>query len=119
MGHARALLNTQAPIEIAQEVVKKGLSVRQTEALTRRDPNKPVGRPRKQAGAGQGSGHSFMPSRSSGPKDPDIIALEETLSENLGLRVSIDDHGSNGEIMIQYTTLEQLDDILRRLGGSI
>lgn len=115
MGHARALLGSKDALLLAEEVVRKGLNVRQTEALARRDPDKPLGRPRK----GFNAPRSAMPGMSHGSKDPDIIALEETLSENLGLKVSIDDHGSNGLISIQYTTLEQLDDILRRLGGSI
>lgn len=117
MGHARALLGSKNPLELAQEVVRKGLNVRQTEALTRRDPNKPIGRPRKSAGtAGQGAVAAYSPN---GSKDQDIIALEDTLSENLGLRVSIDDRGNSGQINIQYNTLEQLDDILQRLGGAI
>jgi len=114
MGHARALLNTPEPLTIAQEVLKKGLSVRQTEALAKRDPNKPLGRPKGTTGPKKAAPQSY-----DGPKDPDIIALEETLSENLGLRVQIDDAGNNGQITIEYTTLEQLDDILQRLGGSI
>jgi ParB family chromosome partitioning protein len=117
MGHARALLSSQDAIQLAEEVVRKGLNVRQTEALTRRDPNKPLGRPRNSNG--MSAPRTAAPGMSQGSKDPDIIALEDTLSENLGLKVSIDDHGSNGLISIQYTTLEQLDDILRRLGGSI
>ena len=52
-------------------------------------------------------------------KDPDILALEDTLSENLGLKVSISDRGQSGEIMISYESLEQLDEILRRLGGGM
>lgn len=122
MGHARALLGTQNPEELALEVVRKGLSVRQTEALTRRDPNKPVGRPRKPAGMASGTGqggNAAYHGAPTGSKDPDIIALEDTLSENLGLRVSIDDRGNSGQITIQYTNLEQLDDILQRLGGAI
>lgn len=115
MGHARALLGSKDAIQLAEDVVRKGLNVRQTEALTRRDPNKPIGRPRKGTNAPSNAARGM----SQGQKDPDIIALEETLSENLGLKVSIDDHGSNGLIGIEYTTLEQLDDILRRLGGSI
>ena len=55
----------------------------------------------------------------SGNKDADIIALEESLSENLGLKVSINDRGQNGEIVIEYSSLSQLDEVLRRLGGSI
>lgn len=118
MGHARALLGTENPVQLAEEVVRKGLSVRQTEALTRRDPNKPVGRPRKGKSAGQGAVTTLNRSHY-GPKDPDIVALEETLSENLGLKVGIFDQGNSGEITIEYNTLEQLDDVLRRLGGGI
>ena len=115
MGHARALLSVDNPVEIAQDVVRKGLSVRQTEALTRRDPDKPVGRPRNSGSTNRTQAVFNDNSR----KDPDIIALEDTLSENLGLKVSIRDQGTSGEILIQYTNLEQLDDILRRLGGGI
>lgn len=116
MGHARALLNTPEPIVIAQEVVRRGLNVRQTEALARRDPNKAsAGRPRKYATRG-GAGEA---ANDYGPKDADILALEETLSESLGLRVSINDSGNRGKIAVEYENLEQLDDILRRLGGGI
>ena len=120
MGHARALLGTKNPIELAQEVVRKGLNVPQTEALTRRDPNKPLGRPRKGASGGMGSsvGQGSFAGTSTN-KDPDIAALEDTLSENLGLRVSIDDRGNAGQIVISYTNLVQLDEILQRLGGAI
>ena len=119
MGHARALLGTKNPIELAQEVVRKGLNVRQTEALTRRDPNKPLGRPRKGAGGSMGGSAGQGGYASASSKDPDIAALEDTLSENLGLRVSIDDRGNSGQIVISYTNLVQLDEILQRLGGAI
>lgn len=113
MGHARTLVGAKDAVQLAEDIVRKGLNVRQAEALTRRDPNKPLGRPRK------GAGVATPPFASqSGEKDPDILALETTLSENLGLKVSIDGQGSNGYISVQYDTLEQLDDILRRLGGA-
>lgn len=116
MGHARALLNTPNQVEVAQEVVRRGLNVRQTEALARRDPSKPsAGRPRKYSPRG-GAGDV---ANDFGPKDADILALEETLSESLGLRVSINDSGNRGRITIEYDNLEQLDDILRRLGGGV
>lgn len=118
MGHARALLGHPEAVKFAHDIVQRGLNVRQAEALTRRDPQKPIGRPRK---AGQGGAVPLQGGYSVGgnqQKDPDIIALEETLSENLGLRVSIDDRGQSGQISIEYETLAQLDDILRRLGDS-
>lgn len=114
MGHARTLVGAKDAVQLAEEIVRKGLNVRQAEALTRRDPSKPLGRPRKTAGS---FAHAPF-STSGGEKDADILALETTLSENLGLRVSIDGHGSSGHISVQYESLEQLDDILRRLGGA-
>jgi ParB family chromosome partitioning protein len=50
-----------------------------------------------------------------GPKDADTLALENDLSEALGLDVFIADEGGSGELRIQYATLEQLDDLCRRL----
>lgn len=117
MGHARALLGHPDAIKLGHDIVQRGLNVRQAEALTRRDPQKPIGRPRKSA-QGQGAPAAAGYGASQHPKDPDIIALEETLSENLGLRVSIDDQGQSGRISIDYESLSQLDDILRRLGDS-
>lgn len=112
MGHARALLNAKDAEALADEVVKRGLNVRQTENLCR------SGMPSAQTSTSSG-GKKGGSSRSSASreKDPDILALEETLSENLGLTVSINDEGQHGQIVISYDSLSQLDDILRRLGG--
>lgn len=110
MGHARALLNAKDAELLADEVVRRGLNVRQTEHLCR--SGLPSG---KEAGVPT-SRSSNRPSTAR-DKDPDILALEETLSENLGLKVSINDEGQQGQIIISYESLSQLDDILRRLGG--
>ncbi|MBY0355507.1 MAG: ParB/RepB/Spo0J family partition protein [Rickettsiales bacterium] len=110
MGHARALLNHKDAEALADEVVKRGLNVRQTENLCRSGlPQASSSTSEKRRATTRGS--------SSRDKDPDILALEETLSENLGLRVSINDEGQQGQIIISYDSLSQLDDILRRLGG--
>ena len=110
MGHARALIGVPGAIELAHDIVRKGMSVRQVEQAGREV---------------QGITKRSVP-RASSPrpyhnpnKDPDIIALEETLSENLGLKVSINDRGQSGEIVIAYDSLSQLDEILRRLGDGI
>ncbi len=121
MGHARALLGTANPADLAQEVIRKGLNVRQTEKLANAEKNPgqtPARRPRAGSDVAQAA-PAAAPLAHQRPKDPDIMALEATLSENLGLKVSIDDRGQSGEIMIAYESLEQLDEILRRLGGSI
>lgn len=115
MGHARALLNAEEPEKFADIVVKRGLNVRQTENLVR-DGSIDT-KPGTSKGHASGS-RSSLPQQKN--KDPDIVALEETLSDNLGLRVSINDMGGQkGHIYIEYQSLTQLDDILRRLGGSI
>lgn len=130
MGHARALLNSDKAEEYADLIVKKGLSVRQTEMLVRDGtldsprPSNPAAHsdagniiaPRGGARGGGSSSHRVQ--HSNAAKDADIIALEETLSESLGAAVSIfDQAGGKGEINIQYQSLEQLDDIIRRLGS--
>ena len=75
------------------------MSVREAEGLAR-----------KGAATKKGSG----PQRAAG-KDADTLSLENDLSEALGLDVAITDNGGAGEIRIRYETLEQLDDLCRRL----
>lgn len=123
MGHARALIGVEAASEIAEEIVRRGLNVRQTEKLVNQSKNpngeKKVRKPREtKASVAAQEVIAALPAVNAN-KDQDILALEETLSENLGLKVSINDRGQSGEIIIAYESLEQLDDILRRLGGSI
>jgi ParB family chromosome partitioning protein len=101
-GHARALLGAENAVELAGQIVKKGLNVRQTEKLVRTDGGK-ASRPKKSSGG------------ASSNKDPDTVALERDLSNMLGLAVNIDFDGASGKISIRYETLEQLDDILQRL----
>ena len=115
MGHARALLTTDNPVELAKAIVKKGLNVRQAEHFS-----KGAGT-RSKDNTGEKSATSNVPSSYRAPetggfKDPDILALEATLSENLGLKVSIYDRGQSGEIVLSYDSLSQLDEILKRLG---
>jgi ParB family transcriptional regulator, chromosome partitioning protein len=108
MGHARALLNVANPEELANEVVKRGLNVRQTENIARTGI----------IGTEQSTQHKSLKSFTPKEKDPDILALESTLSESLGLNVSIEDNGQSGKIIISYDSLSQLDNILKRLGGT-
>lgn len=108
MGHARALLNVQNPEEIASEIIKRGLNVRQTENIARSGII-----------SSENISHQKQPKQYIvKEKDPDILALESTLSESLGLNVSIEDNGQSGKIIVSYDSLSQLDNILKRLGGS-
>ncbi|RAK61708.1 chromosome partitioning protein ParB [Phenylobacterium hankyongense] len=98
-GHARAILASDDQERIAEQVVARGLSVRDTEALVRA----------KAAGPKKASG----PRRAA--KDADTAALETDLEDALGMSVDILDRGGAGELKIKYATLEQLDEICRRL----
>ena len=99
-GHARALIATDTPELIADKIVKLGLSVRDAEDMARKPANDSVAKS----------------SRRLPDKDADTAALEKTLAETLGLNVSILHKGSKGgELRINYKTLEQLDDICKRL----
>lgn len=102
-GHARALLTAGDPVGLAREVVERGLNVRQTEDLVRGLDAKPA----KKAGK---AGEAPL-------KDVDLANLEEEISARIGLRVAIQPNGKRGTITIHYLSLDQLDDVLRRLGG--
>jgi len=99
MGHARALLALSAAkqAEAAHEVVRHGLSVRETERLVERmqkaKPNKPAER-----------------------KDRDVLRLEEDLSDRLGARVQISANRKGvGRLVVEFASLAQLDELLRRI----
>ena len=96
-GHARALINSEDAEALAQQVVKRGLNVRQTERLA------------------QASKTDTKPTRQAPQKDADTVALEDELSTLLGLRVNIRFSRGGGTLTIAYKTLEQLDDVLHRL----
>jgi len=98
-GHARALLAVDNAAELAELVVDRGLSVRDAEALAR--PK--AGAPKKASGPRKA------------PKDADTASLEVDLEEALGMSVDLIDRGGVGEVRIKYATLEQLDEICRRL----
>jgi len=98
MGHARAILGL--PIEqqdyAAAEVYAKKLSVRQTEALVKSYSN-----PKKKA--------------ETKPKSADIKHLEESLAEQLGTKVSVEDKNGKGKLIIEYNSLDILDGILSHI----
>ncbi len=101
-GHARALLSHSNPDRVAAEIVEQGLNVRQVEALAQ-DQAEQAGRAPRQ--------------RERVEKDADTRALEKSLSDRLGMVVTIDHRGAGGELRIRYKSLEQLDEISRRLNG--
>ena len=105
-GHARAIATAPNAEALADAIVERGLSVREAEALGRRAAER----------ADPAPAASRAPAGRPG-KDADTRALEQDLEESLGLAVEIDDRGGKGEVRIRYATLEQLDDLCRRLSG--
>lgn len=103
-GHARTLVTAGDPVAIAKKIIADGLSVRQAEALAQA----PISDSRETRDR-RASG--------SGAKDADTQALEKRLSDVTGLDIRIDHAGSAGSVHIRYKTLEQLDEICRRLAG--
>jgi ParB family transcriptional regulator, chromosome partitioning protein len=98
VGHARALLTHPDPVKVAKEIVKRDLSVRQTEALAAA-----ANRPPK-------------PGQPAAPRaDADIEALANSLSERLGLKVQIKFNGKSGSVTFNYANLDQLDSLLALL----
>lgn len=104
-GHARAIASAPDPEALVEIIVSKGLSVRETERLAREAQS--GGAPEKKGAA----------SAKSADKDADTRALEADIATRLGLAVDIRHGNKGGEIRVQYKTLEQLDDVCRRLSG--
>lgn len=100
MGHARALLGAPGPDQpkLARQVVRKQLSVRQTEDLVRRHQAK------------------TDPTPTTRERDPDLLRLEESLSEKLGSRVAIQHTAKGkGKLVINYNTVAELEGILSHI----
>ncbi|MBN8607142.1 MAG: ParB/RepB/Spo0J family partition protein [Caulobacterales bacterium] len=104
-GHARAILTAPDPRGLAQRAISEGLNVREIERLAQQAKDEKHG-PRASAA-----------SPAIAEKSADTRALEQSLSNALGLEVTITDKNGAGELKISYKTLEQLDDVMRRLRG--
>lgn len=114
MGHARAILAARDPLALAEKIIAVGMTVRRAEELVRVE-NDPT-----QAQPPRTTQRTPQPSRKAIDKSEDVLQLEAMLSENLGLNVSIHQHGAKaGEVVIAYSTLNELDAVLKRLGGGL
>ena len=102
-GHARALVPTSDPVALAKTIVAKGLSVRDAERIAQNDIK-----------AQSDPGHGQTAARRD-EKDADTLALERTLSDVLGLEVTVNHKGTGGQLRISYKSLEQLEEICRLL----
>lgn len=106
MGHARALITADDSEALVKQVIKKGLSVRQTEKFAA----DAKGVPQKKRST------SPAPKKEATQKDSDTVALENDISNALGMRVSIDStDGKSGSLSVEFKSLDQLDEVLHRL----
>lgn len=99
-GHARTLINAEKPEELAKEIQRRGLNVRQAEDLARKTkPANDQKAPKPVVAA-----------------DPNISALEHDLAEAVGLKVTVQAKASGaGTMTIHFNSPEQLDEVIRRL----
>jgi ParB family chromosome partitioning protein len=101
-GHARMLIGQPNAEQIANDIVRHGLNVRQVEALARdSDKNRDL--------------NKAKPAKPGAMKAADTRAVEKRISDALGLKVSIEQKGKAGSVTVGYKDLEQLDEIIRRL----
>jgi len=100
-GHARALLSAEKPEKLAQQIVDEGLTVRDVERLVQ-EQIPASAKPRTKV---------------VDEKDADTRSLEKLLMDLLGLTVKITHRGENGDVRIQYQSLEQLELLCKRLQG--
>jgi ParB family chromosome partitioning protein len=101
MGHARALIGAEDIESLVDQVIAKGLSVRETERLVR------AAKPETQRARRGGDGG----------RDADLAALEHQLGDLLGLSVRIAHSPKGGTLTLSYSTLDQLDMVCQRLSG--
>jgi ParB family chromosome partitioning protein len=101
-GHARMLVGQPNAEKLAEEIVARGLNVRQVEEIARQESDR--------------NGKSHSGRKRSSEKSADTLALEKRMSDALGLVVSIDARGERGVVSIRYRNLDQLDDLAHRLG---
>ena len=104
-GHARAIAAAPDPEGLAQAIVEGDLTVRQAEALARK-AHAPTDAP------------SVRTARRPSARSPDTEALEQDLTQLVGLAVQIVDRDGAGEVRIRYASLEQLDQLCQKLSAT-
>jgi len=105
-GHARALINSTQAVNHAKAIIQKGLSVRQVEALVRAEQGTNPEKPKRKV---------FRSLSNNPSPDEDVDALEEIITNNLGMPVKIHPTGNMGKIVLNYGSIGQLDFLLQLL----
>jgi ParB family transcriptional regulator, chromosome partitioning protein len=105
-GHARALLAFEHAEEMekaAQRIVSLSLSVRQTESYVQ--------------GVLHPEGKGKKETKAQPPVDPNVRDAQEQLQRALGMKVTIEDKGGRGKVIIEYARLEDFDTLIEQLGA--
>jgi len=107
-GHARALITANDPEALAHKVISGGLSVRATEAMV------------KKSAAAQDKDVKTQGQPKATEKDADTRALENDLSAATGVKVTLNHKpdGESGEMVLRYSSLDELDELCRKLSGT-
>ena len=107
-GHARTLVPSKNPEKLAKQIIAGGLSVRAAEALIKKEHQ------------AENGGSEKRTARPTGEKDADTRALEGDLSANLGLKVTLNHKPGQeaGQMVLHYTTMDELDELCQRLSAS-
>jgi len=116
MGHARALLGSPDRAfqeELAKQIVEEDLSVRATEELVREHQGVP-----QPAAPEAGDDTSTMPASRRRLRPPGLLELEELLGDHLDTRVKISMGTSRGKVVVEFSTLEDLERIYRLMTGT-
>ena len=116
MGHARALLGSPDRAfqeKLAKQIVEEDLSVRATEELVREHQGVP-----QPAAPEAGGDTSAMPASRRRLRPPGLLELEELLGDHLDTRVKISMGTSRGKVVVEFSTLEDLERIYRLMTGT-
>ena len=102
-GHARAVIAAPDPNALVEQIIDKGLSVRDAESWVRRIK------------AAEGEGTNVLPKAAPETKSVDLTKLERELSDKIGLEVELRHRGPTGEVRLKYKSDGQLNMLLERL----
>jgi ParB family chromosome partitioning protein len=120
MSHARALIKAENPLQLAEEIIRTGLNVREAEKFAAGSGKKGGGakgaviKPKaKAAKPPSGSATTSIPTSIN--KDEDIVLMEESLTSQIGLKVRIEDTQEGGLVIVHFANLSELDTIVQKL----
>lgn len=106
MGHARVLVGMDNAQALAEKIVNEGLNVREAEKLTKKPSLDREDQSKK----------NLFKQPTHKEKDEDLVSLENSLSESIGLKVVIEDGAKGGRVILHFNNLAELDKILQRVG---